>query len=249
MVGMKRRLALCALLLAALIFAQTGSITLTIGDKTIEIRLRPLSTITFDLSSATADAAGNATLDLSLSSTRRWPAGVQFELAYPPTVSMVNVTAGPEATAAGKAVQCNPQGAGVLRCLVFGAGNTDPIRPGVVAHVSAVVTGTSTISLQGLVATTASGSALNTMAGTSGVITLPTVVQEVTCTAPVWDDSLPPATYDLEPGESLSCNVRITQAAAAGGFVVPVAGAAQGVMVSDTTVAAGQTEQAFTISR
>lgn len=249
---MKRRIANIAVLLGAalvLLLAQTGSITLNIGGREIVIRLRPLSTVTFDLSSTTATAAGAATLDLSISSTRRWPAGLQFELAYPATVSSIEVTAGPAALEAGKTVQCAFQGTGVLRCLVFGAANTTPIQPGIVARVAAVVTGDATIDLQGLVASTAAGGALNVMAGTSGTITLPTLVQDVTCTSPTWDTALPMGTFDIEPMESISCTVRISQPAPAGGFAVPVAGIDQGVMVSDTTVAAGETEKAFTISR
>jgi hypothetical protein len=245
---MKRRVIVLLFILLAVLVAQTGSITLTFGGRTITIDLRPLSTITFNLSSATADAAGNATLDVSIESSRRWPAGLQFELAYPPEVSGVMVTAGPAATAAAKDVQCAPQGPGVLRCLIVGL-NTNAIQPGIVAHVSATASATSTINLQGLTAATVEGGSLNTTAGTAGTITLPTIVQQVSCTDPAWDTGLPMDTWNLEPGETIQCSLTLSQAAPAGGFPVPVMGIEQGVMVSDTTVAEGETTKAFTISR
>src|SRR5215813_2639380 len=72
------------------------------------------------LSSATADATGSASLNLSITSQGTIaPAAVQWTLTYTPSqISSISVADGATATANGKSVACNPSSGSVI-CIAY----------------------------------------------------------------------------------------------------------------------------------
>jgi len=153
------------------------------------------------LSSSTAASGGSASLSLSLSA----PAGtnvaaLQWTLTYPTTVSNVSVTAGAALTAAVKTVTCASTTGG-LKCVASGV-NANTIANGVVATVSATVSGSASISVgvSGVLGATPDGSAIS-LAATGGTITLVSAVtiSSLTCTP-----------TSLSPGGATTCTVKLS---------------------------------------
>src|SRR5580658_3128710 len=98
------------------------------------------------LASGAAVAGSPVSLNLSLSSpSGTTVAALEWTLTYPATVSNLSVAAGPALTAAGKTLACAAVSAG-YSCVASGM-NATAIANGVVATVSATVSGSATISV------------------------------------------------------------------------------------------------------
>jgi len=115
-----KKLALVFGALLASTVAQVPQIAVNIGNAVIHFNHLPKSTVTFGFSAGTVDASGNATLAVSISTSRMPPAGVQFDILYPASVTTITATAGPVATAAAKGLACNTISPGDLRCIASG---------------------------------------------------------------------------------------------------------------------------------
>jgi len=119
------------------------------------------------LSSGSAASNGTVSLNLNLASpTGNEPVDVQWTLTYPQSsVNAISVTAGPAATAAGKALNCFA-GSGTYTCLLSGL-STTIIANGTVAFVGLTMAG----------GTTATSIGLNNSEGSSasgnGIVVLP----------------------------------------------------------------------------
>src|SRR3954452_8717707 len=109
------------------------------------------------LSSSTA-SAGVGSIALSLSTAGVSVSAVQWTLTYPATATNMSITAGPALTAAGKTLTCSPL-AGGYNCIASGM-NTTAIGSGIVANVSATVSGTTTIALSNSLGSDPAGSAV-----------------------------------------------------------------------------------------
>src|SRR5579862_3423171 len=237
----------CAMVL---VFAQVVNITMSVGGKTVTLQKLPKSTITFDMPSTPADPSGNATFAVGQTTTRQPPAGLQFDLVYTPAdVTSVSVVAGAAAQAAGKSVQCASPIAGTTRCIVAGL-NQMLIGPGPVAQVTVQVARNTTFQLSNLIASSAEGTALTTVATSGGGnVTMALAVLSLTCIAPSYDQGLPAGQYKIEPGETLSCSATLNQAAPTGDFTVPVTMSQTGVTApANLTIPAGQNSVSFTIT-
>lgn len=232
--------------LGAVLLAQ--AIVITIGGKNITVNKVPLSTVTFSMPGATSDANGNATLNLSIATTRRPPAGVQFDIAFPATATTITAAAGPAAIAAAKGITCNLVSPGLFRCLVT-AVNLNLISNGVVAVISVAINANTQLTLQNVIASSKEGTALNVaITPGGGLVTLPVAVSALTCVAPLYDVGLPVGTFNLEPTETLPCTVTLNQSAPAGGFVVTPTVNAAVTLPATITVAAGQNSADFIIT-
>jgi hypothetical protein len=235
------------LIAALLIFAQAGSVTVGVGGSTVTINRVPLSTVTFSMPGVTA-VGGIATLNVSIMTTRRPPAAVQFDIIFPTaTVTTITAVAGPVAIGAAKGITCNLVSVGLFRCLVAGL-NATLIGDGVMAVVTATVTAPAQLILQNPAASSREASALNVaIAPGGGAISLPIAASALTCATPAYDSGLPPATYKLEPTEQLSCTVTLNQVAPVG-FAAPIIGGAGISVPASVVFAAGQASGTFVIT-
>lgn len=246
---MKNFFALFALLVAP-VFAQQ-QIDVTVGSSVIHFKKLPKSTVTFAFTAGTVDASGNATLAISMGTSRMPPAGVQFDILYPATVTAISATAGPVATSASKNIACNTVSAGDMRCIVS-ATNQNLILGGVVANIAATINATSTLTLSAAAASSAPGGALNTMISQATAnIAIAVAVQGVLCAVPSYDAGagLPVGTYNIEPGESTTCTATLNQAAPPGGFSAAITPSAAGLTLPATaSITGGQTSGQFTVA-
>jgi len=246
---MKKLLVLTVVLFASTM-AQVQQIVVTIGGYIVNFNRLPVSTVTYSIDSVTA-TAGTAVLNISIATSRMPPAGLQFDLLYPSTVTALTVTAGPVSTAASKAIACNVVSAGDERCIVSGV-NQNTIANGVAAIVSATVTAGSTITISAPVTASVAGTALTSVLNPAiGSIAVPPVVSSVTCVVPAWDssDGNPAGTYDIEPGEVTTCTVTLSQPAGAGGFSAAVTAGAPGLAVPPSIVVpSGSSTITFTVA-
>ena len=245
---MKKLIAISSLLLASTL-AQVQQIAVTIGTSVIHFNHLPKSTVTFGFTGGTVDAQGNATLAVSIGTSRMPPAGVQFDILYPASVTAIAATAGPVATAAGKGLACNTVAAGDLRCIASG-NNQNGMANGVVANISATINATSALTLSGVVASSAAGGALNTaISQATANVAIAVALQGVLCAIPPYDSGLAADTYNIEPGESTTCIATLNQAAPAGGFAPVISASAAGLTLpASVSISAGQTSAQFTVT-
>lgn len=247
---MRNKLLVALFTIASLaLVAQIVTLIVTVGPKQVTIHKLPPSTINFTLASASA-ASGVVSADISISTTRRPPVSVQFDVAYTSTdVSTLSVVASPAAIAAGKSITCNTTAPGVLRCIVAGI-NINPLPSGVVATINATLINDTTVHLQNLLSVNAEANALtSTLTPGGGVLTSPIVVASLSCTAPGYENAgLPAGTYNLEPGESISCTATISKNAPAGGFTTPIPPVTGLTLPANIVVPAGSATAPFTIT-
>lgn len=231
----------------AMMFGQAA--TVNVGGKSVTVNILPRSTVTFALASGTADANGNITLNLSLTTTRQPSAAVQFDMTFVQAdIKSLSAALGPAAVSANKQIQCNVLSVTAQRCLIFGQ-NLATIGNGVTAVVSVNVNRATTVSVANVVASTILGNGLNTaITAGGGLITMPAGVASVTCITPAWDIGLPANTWNLEPQEQLSCTATLATAAPAGGLVVIATSSVPGITISPVTFAAGATTAIFTLT-
>ena len=188
------------------------------------------------LSSATTNSGGTVVLSLSLAASTTLPAGLQWTLAYPPSqVSSIAGLAGTSATAASKNLSCSTA-SGLLTCLLEGT-NTNTMASGVVATFQVTLASnavTTAITVNSPVGVTAAGSSLTVAAGTSGVITVPTV------------SSLACNPANLNQAAISTCTVTLNTAALTGGATVSLS-SSDGLLTvpASVTVAAGATSANF----
>jgi len=163
---------------------------------------KPISTVTYTLGNGATNESGQVVLDLSISTDRMPPAGLQWELNYDPVaITQLTVAAGPVAIEAEKDVQCNAIGPGTLRCILVGM-NSNVIPDGVAAQITITIQTqegptpeTTTVSLANLVTSTKWGTALTSVISPGGgVIDVTQVLADLSC----------PQT-DIEPNEQVAC--------------------------------------------
>lgn len=236
----------------ALLIGQALTVVLRVGEQSVTFNRLPLSVVTFTAASGQAsDSTNTATFPVSISTTRRPPGGIQFDLTFPAAdVTSITAATGPAATAAGKSITCAaPTGTtGTFRCLVAGL-NTSTIANGVVANITVVVSKTTSFSLTNLVASTAAATALGVAADPPNSVGAFAGVVSLLCVVPPYDSGLPPGTYNLEPGETISCSAALAQAAPQSGLVLPLAITGSGVMAPGSVVfAGGATMSTFTVT-
>lgn len=201
-------------------------------------------TASVSLLSAASIAGGTVTLPLSMTATGGQPAAMQWTMTYPASdVASLTVTAGPSATAAGKAVQCRTS-AGSTICVLSGV-NTNTMANGTVATVAvqlapAVAGASVPLTVTGPVSASTAGTAVPTTA-TSGAIAI---------TAPPPAPSASLASLVCNPSSlaapgSASCTVTLSQAASSSGAAVSLSSGAQLAVPASVTVAPGATSAAF----
>jgi hypothetical protein len=244
---MKKLLVIFALLAAAA--SAQSSIDVTVGSSVVHFKKLPKSTVTFGFTAGTVDAQGNATLAVSSSTSRMPPAGLQFDILYPASVTAITATAGPVVTAAGKSLACNVVSAGDLRCLASGS-NQNLILNGVVANVAATINANSTLTLSAPVASNAAGGALATaISQATANVAIALVLQGVVCAVPPYEPAVPAGTYNIEPGESTTCTATLNQPAPAAGYAAPISASAAGLSLpAILAVSSGQTSAQFTVT-
>src|ERR1035438_9594917 len=197
---------------------------------------------TLALSSGTAAANGNATLNLTLTSPAgSEPAGIQWTLTYSPTdIVSISAIAGTSGTAAGKSITCAAS-SGSYMCLLVGL-NTNVMQNGVAAVVSVTISpgvASTTINVTNTLGATAAAAALP-INGVGGIVTsgAPPVtgIRAMSC--------LPAS---LSTGGSATCTVSLNTAAPAGGATVSLSSYAAALTVPNSvTVGAGNTTVTFT---
>lgn len=202
--------------------------------------------VALSLGSASAPPGSTVTIPLSLSSSGgAQPTSLQWTMAYPPTLSVVGVSAGSSAASVAKSVVCATV-SGSTTCVLFGM-NTLTIGNGQVATAtfliaSGTAAGTASLSLSNVVASNAAGSSIPTSA-TGGAIT---ILQPVSVTS-LNNLSCSPVTVN-SPGSS-SCSITLTGPAPSSGFSVSLSVNNTNVTVpGSVTVPGGATSAAFTAS-
>lgn len=236
-----------SLILSGVVQAQTVSTSAqtTPSDvKTVTLNLKPKSTITFSLSPCTtAPGGGTCSLDLSLTTSRLSPSGVQFDLVKPASVTWGTPVLGPTGTAAQKSITCTNTSTTTLSCIIFGI-NQNLIGNGVVASIPVTATATSTITLPSASAqaTNAAGNPLLTSVPNGSIqVTVPLIpaLASYTCSAP-----------DIEPGESITCTLTLTSPALASGTTVSLTttDATKITIPASISVASGATTATFPLS-
>lgn len=257
---------LTALILCGIAAAQSTSTVSATGDgQSPQVTFTLLSKSTVSLAwtatTATATPGGSVALTISSSTTRLEPASIQFTLSAPsPSVSGFTVTAGPTATAAGKAVTCAvptspapPAGTTLVNCIVSALSAT-PIGNGVIANVSVAVptaapAGTASITLSGFSTANAWGNAIQASIPTATAASVVTVQPGLTLNCIADPDTLTPVAYQIEAGEQIACTVTLSGAAATATTVTLASNATSspGVTVpASVVIAAGQTSANFT---
>jgi len=133
-------------------------------------------TAALSLSSGSGARGGKVLVYLSLDAKGTQPTGLQFTLRFSALdFTSVQVTAGPSAIATGKSVYCGNT-AGSYTCLVVGL-NSTTISDGVVAALSLSISATTTnttssIQIDGPLATSAAGNALPMVASATSITIL-----------------------------------------------------------------------------
>jgi hypothetical protein len=186
------------------------------------------------LSSSTA-SAGAGSVALSLSTAGVSVSALQWTLTYPSTATNMSITAGPALTAAGKTLTCSPL-AGGYNCIASGM-NTTAIGSGIVANLSATVSGTSTIAVSNSLGSDPAGNAV-TITGGGGSIVVAAALPTITSTA------CNPTT--LSPGALTTCTVTLSAAAGSGGAAVTLGSTGSITVAPSLTIAAGSNTGTFT---
>jgi trimeric autotransporter adhesin len=189
------------------------------------------------LSSGTGNAGTTISLALSFGEGGTAPAGLQWTLVYPSSqISSSGATAGPAATAAGKALSC-ASGPGLLTCVVIGL-NTNAIGAGVIANVQMTLAAdatTTSIGISNPVGVDATGSALPALAAAGGIIAVPTSISSISCAPGI-----------LYGGQFSTCAATLNTAAPAGGSAISLTSNNSALAVpASVTVAAGATTATF----
>ncbi len=169
------------------------------------------------LSSGSATVGGTASLDITLNSPAgSEPAGVQWTFNYSPTdVVAVNVTPGPSATAAGKAVTCQAS-SGKYTCILIG-NNSTAIQGGVLGTATFQLAGSTSsssvpVQFSATYGALATGSAV-AVTGNNAIITvLPAAALS----------SLSCSPSSLAGAGTISCSVSLSSPAPAGGAAVSI---------------------------
>lgn len=189
------------------------------------------------LSSMPSNPGGTVVLGLSLLDPTSVPAGLEWTLAWPANqISAVTVGPGLAAAIAGKSISCAPATSSIT-CLVAGL-NTNGIGAGVVANIQVTLTSTAStvpISVVNPVGADATATALPSLDGAGGVISVP-ALSSVACSG-----------ISLPVVGSLSCTVTLNQAAPPGGTTVVVSGDHNGILglPASVTVAGGTSMASF----
>lgn len=234
---------------AVLLVAQAIIITLTVGNSTVTINKLPNSTVTFSIPNTGAGSNGTFTANVNLTTTRRPPAAVNFDILYNPSdITGLTVSVGPTATSAGKQITCNDISSNDKRCIIAGL-NTNVIGPGIAAVITGVANKNTTLTLTTPVASSADGTQLTSTVSPGGQITVAVVVVSLTCTPPSYElPGLPPNQYNIESGETLPCTVTLNQPAPSGGFVAPISSTPPGITApASVTVIQGATSASFNV--
>ena len=198
-------------------------------------------TDTLSLSSATVNAGGSTTLNLSLSSPLgNEPSAVQWTLTYSTSsIASLSVSTGNAAIAASKTITCL-SGTGTSTCIISGL-NNNIIQNGILATIrvtlSPIAVGTIPINLTGPVAASVNAAALAATA-TGGNVSVGGAVSisSVNCSP-----------LSLASGASSVCTVTLNQSAPAGGIVVAVSSNNTSLVVPATvSVSSGSTSGTFT---
>ncbi len=130
---------------------------------------------TVSLASGSAVAGGSVNLNISLSTSGgALPAGAEWTMTYPASVTSVSVVAGTSTNAAGKLLSCSSS-AGSTQCIVFGL-NSTVIADGILATAtfniaSGALTGSAAIPVTGVVVSTGVGTGI-TASGVAGSIAI-----------------------------------------------------------------------------
>ncbi len=188
------------------------------------------------LSSSSAAAGGAFSLNLSLSSlSAPAVAGLQWTLNYPVGINNLVITAGPSLTAAGKSLTCSMTTQG-YECVATGQ-NQNVIANGLIATVSATVSGSAAINITGAVAAASNGTSIPITA-TGG---------QVSSAAAVTITSVACNPASLGPGASAGCTVTLSGPAGPGGANVSL-GATGGIAnsVNSLVIGAGSSTGTFT---
>ncbi len=188
------------------------------------------------LSSSSVAAGGASSLNLSLSSSSASAvAGLQWTLNYPVGINNLSISAGPSLTAAGKSLTCALV-VGGYECVASGP-NQNIIANGLIATISATVSGSAAINITGAVASSPNGTAIPITAS-GGQVSPPTsvTISSLACN---------PAS--LGPGASAACTVTLSGPAGAGGANV-ILGATGGIAnsVNSLLIGAGSSTGTFT---
>lgn len=211
------------------------------------------------LSSGSASAGGNVSLNLSLASTSRLPASLQWTLTYPTaSVTRVSVTIGSAASPVSKSLTC-ATGSGTAACVIWGLNKTSTAN-GTVAVVNvtlaASATGTVSVGVGGVVAAAANGTAISA-AGIGGSITVTAGgtggggtsggVKGIPATPTLAISALNCLPSLLAAGTSVSCLVTMSSAAPSGGASISITSDNAAVTVpAALSILAGQTTASFT---
>lgn len=234
-------------LFLSLASGQVSNIVVTVGNLVVNFNKQPPTLVTVGISPATANGAGVAVVPVSFSTSRMPVSSVQFDVIYSTaTLTTISATAGPAAVAAGKGVTCSQVTATDFRCIVIGV-NSTPIGPGVIVNLSVTTQSTTTLQLAGIVASSPSGSGMNTIGSpVTAAVTVAASLASVVCTVPSYDSGLAPNTYNIETGETNTCTITLNQPAGIGGFTAPISASTAGIVLpASVTVPQGQTTATF----
>ncbi len=193
--------------------------------------------------SGAATPGSGVTVPVTLTTTGApQPSGLQWTMAYSSAdVSIVTVSAGPNATAAGKSVTCSSL-PGSTTCVAYGM-NSNVVSDGTLASVtftiaSGAVDTSAPIQVTGVMAADTSGGSIPGT-GVTGAITITQPVQPT-----LTGFSCTPAT--VAPAGVAACTVTLSSAALVGGFgVVLGSNNAYLNVPSSLTVSAGTTSAGF----
>lgn len=220
---MKRLWVASLVLSQAAMWGQTGGLTLGNGSTT---------------------PGGSVAVNLTYQSTGTTaPSGLEWTLSYPSSVvSNVTVTAGAVATAAGKAVTCNPA-TGSVTCIAYGL-NSTALANGTVATVTLAVSTSATNQTAAINVVNTSGSDGTgtgmTIGGTAGTLAVTGGVSLPGVSALSCNPSAVPA-----PGTT-TCTVTLSQAAGTAGAVVALTSGSPVTVPPSVTVPSGATTASFT---
>jgi uncharacterized protein (TIGR03437 family) len=191
------------------------------------------------LASSAAVAGSPVSLNLSLSSpSGATVAALEWTLTYPSNWANLSVSAGPALTAAGKTLTCAAAPAG-YSCVASGI-NATAIANGVIATVSATVSGSGAISVGISGSASTPGGEPASVAATAGTVTVsppPATVSSLACN---------PAS--LNPGAVATCTVTLSGSAGSGGAQVTLATTGSITAATPLAIAAGSSSGTFTVT-
>ena len=258
--------------LMSLSMAQGGAQTVTVmGTATINgqaesanatLTILPKSTVSLALPTSATNTTAGSTVNLVIvmSTTRMQPAALQFSVSGPSaTFSSLTVTAGADATAAGKTIGCAvvpPGTSGVIQtnCVLTGMNQTTIPTGSKIANVAATVlaaapAGSVSVTLSGLTVSNFFGNAMASAISTTttSVVVSPTMALNCMPDTNSVPNALP---NQIEPGEQLTCTVTLSSATSA--TTVTLSSSAivdPGATVpASVAIASGATSQTFTVT-